>query len=116
MVITESFPTMLTSTIALSGSLAASVDLEGKTLLGIIMPSAWTAASLTFSVSADNTTFVDLYDSSVEVSVAAGINRFIRLNPNDWVGIRYIKVRSGTTAVPVTQAAARAILLVTKAV
>lgn len=105
------------STIANATSLAPAIDLAGTTLAGIIIPSAWTAANLTFSVSTDNVTFNDLYDSvGTEVNVTAAASRFIRLSPSDWLGVRYLKVRSGTAAVPVSQAAARAISLVTKAV
>lgn len=105
------------STIANAGSLAPAIDLGGTTLAGIIIPSAWTAANLTFSVSTDNVTFNDLYDSTgTEVSVTVAASRFIRLSPADWVGVRFLKVRSGTAAVPVAQGATRAISLVTKVV
>lgn len=72
------------------------------------MPAAWTAAELTFQVSADGITYGDLYEAdATEVSVMAAASRYIRLEPSAWAVIRYLKVRSGTSAAPVNQAAQR---------
>lgn len=116
----EEFPSRVrttTATIAASGSLSAAVDLAGCTLCRISMPSAWTTANLTFSVSYDGTTYNDLYDQyGTEVTVTAAASRTIYLPPSEWAGIRFVKVRSGTSATPVTQEAERALILVTRPV
>ena len=115
--LTGSNPSESTATIANGASLSGAVDLAGKTLLGIIMPATWTAANLTFQVSTDGITYYDLYDNiGTEKTILSASNRFIFTVPADWVGVRYVKVRSGTAGTPVNQAAARDIKLVTKAV
>jgi hypothetical protein len=78
------------------------------------MPAAWTAATLTFQVSYDGTTFVDLYDDTgTEIQWQAAASRFIVPSaPSQFFGIQALKVRSGTTGTPVNQGADRAIQVV----
>ena len=96
------------------GSLSPAVDLIDTRLFGFQMPSAWTTAAMTFSVSADGVTYNDLYDDTgAEVNLTVSASKFIVLsNPQRFLGIRYIKVRSGTTGSAVNQAADRTIKLV----
>lgn len=97
-------------TIPNGGSLSPSIDLRGYTPYGIQMPAAWTAAGLSFEVSDDNVSFADLYDATAEYTLAAGVDRAIGFSGSSvFAGWKYIKVRSGTTAVPVNQGAARII-------
>ena len=52
-----------------------SLPLGNKTLVGIIMPSAWTAAALSFQMSGDDSTFVNVTDgtgSEISPEIAAG--------------------------------------------
>ena len=101
------------ATIASSGSLSGAVDLDLNRMLAIQMPSAWTAADLTFQGSLDGSTFYDLYDENdAEVTVQAAASRFIILEPARLLGIPHVKVRSGTAASPVAQGAERTIILV----
>lgn len=105
----------LIATIANGTSLSAALDLTllGGAPVGIQMTAAWTAANLTYQVSADNTLFQDYFDSAgTEISTTAAAARFIRLTPADFAGIRFLKIRSGTSGVPVNQAADRALQLV----
>ncbi len=105
-------------TIAHDGSLSgASADLGSAGIARIIMPATWDAAVLTFQVSQDNSTWNNLYDANgTEYTVQAAASRSIILPPADFVGIRYIKVRSGTAGSAVTQTSAgdRIISLVTR--
>lgn len=106
---------MITRTVTiLNGqSLSGDAQIDGAALVGIIMPSAWTAADLTFQASGDDAVFNDMYDvDGAEVTVVAGASRYIWLSPNDFVGFDSIKVRSGTTGTPVNQGADRSITLV----
>ena len=107
----------LVATIALSGNLSAAVRLpNGHGLVGLLMPAAWTAADITVQVSLDNATFYNLYTpdaGEVTILVSAAATA-IYLLPAEWILANYIKVRSGTAASPVAQAAARSITLVTK--
>lgn len=88
-------------------SLSPEVPLGAKTLVGVAMPAAWTAASITFQVSPDGgTTWLDLVDSSgSEVAITASANQFVQIDPAVWRGINMVKVRSGTSSAPVNQGA-----------
>src|SRR5690242_9259249 len=89
-------------------SLSAVVDLEQLNITGFLIPASWTTAKLTFQISPDGTTFGDLNDASgneIQLTVAAG--KFIGVNLSELSGARFIKVRSGTSGTPVTQAADR---------
>jgi len=81
--------------------------------VGIITPAAWTDAVLTFQVSADDDDYFDMYTSAgAEYTIPMGPDRYIALDPRDFWGAQYIKLRSGTTLVPVSQAADRDFTLV----
>lgn len=99
------------ASIANAASLSSAIDLGNAKLVGIQMPAAWTAASLTFQGSWDGVTYADIYDNATERTYTVAASRFLALNVGDWVGIRYIKVRSGTSGTPVNQGAARSITL-----
>lgn len=103
-----------TATIANGASLSNVVDMDTARLFAIQMPAAWTAAVLTFSVSFDGVTYADMYDvAGVEVSFTTSAARYLVLtNPVQWQGVRFVKVRSGTSAAAVNQAAERVLNLV----
>ena len=117
--VTSGSPFTTTVTIANGASLSGGALVDGR-LAGIITdPTGWTAAAITFQASADGVTYFDLYSggegTAAEATIASGniaVNRFISLTFANWVGIKYIKVRSGTSATPVNQGAARVITLV----
>ena len=108
-----------TVTIANGASLSGVIDLEGFVLMGIQMPSAWTAANLTFEASSARAgTFDDVYDDTgTEVNVTAAASRYIGVTGTKGdvlANVRFLKVRSGTTGTPVNQGAARTITLCLK--
>jgi hypothetical protein len=93
--------------------------LEGYTLVGMIMPSAWTAANITFeSCATYDGTYLDVYDQDgTEVTVTVGsASDYIILEPAKFAGLGWTKLRSGTTGTPVQQAAARTVTLVLRPV
>lgn len=100
--------------IANGQSLSAAIDLGTRRLVGIVIPAAWTAANLTFQAGPAADAIVDLYDGggTEKAVTVGGAARFIALNPADWLGVRHLKLRSGTTGVPVNQAAARTVKLI----
>lgn len=108
--------TTKTVTIANGQSLSDAADLGTGRLVGIIMPAEWTTAALTFQANADaGATVYDVYDDATErtiTSAGATASRFLALPLSDWLGMRGLKVRSGTGASPVNQGAARTIILV----
>lgn len=93
-------------------ALSAPVGLGAKTLVGISMPAGWDAAGLSFQVSTDGSTWQDLHTASAELTVTAAASIYIALDPTIWRGINYVVVRSGTSAAPVNQTAARTVTLV----
>lgn len=94
-------------------SLSNSVNLGGRSLGAIIMPAAWDAASMTFQASLDGVTWFNLLDdSAAEVTLTVAANDFLRLTLSDWLALRYLKLRSGTSGSPVNQSADRIISLV----
>lgn len=104
-------------TIANGAALSGLADLGGVVLVGIVMPAAWTTAALTFSASAEpstgSQTFSDLYVSGgTELSYTVVAAHYIAVDPANWYGIRFVKLRSGTGGAPVNQAADRILTLI----
>lgn len=99
---------VLQAQIALNGSLTGVIDLGRARLARIVMPAAWDAANLTFDVSYDGAAFAPLYDASgTEYTVVAAAARSILVPLADFIGVRWLKIRSGPVAGPVVQTAAR---------
>ena len=96
--------------IASGASQSGAIDLteKGSIMIGIQMPAAWTAAKLTFLGSFDGTTYGDLYDESGEYQIYSAVaGAFISTSFLSFLGLRYLKLRSGVTATPVNQGAER---------
>lgn len=103
-------------TIASSASLSTAVDLGDQRLHRIVMPAGWTSAAITFQGSYDGTTYSDLYTDGGEYTLSssvAGASRAILVDQSLFYGIRYLKVRSGTSGAAVNQGSARTLVLVT---
>lgn len=111
--------------IGAGASESGEIDCSGLDILGLIIPSGWTAAAVTFlcAVREDQAgnadTFVPLYDDAgTEVTIAsaaAAAGRFVALRPDIAPLTRgpwRIKLRSGVAATPVNQVAARTIIVV----
>lgn len=104
-----------TVTIPAGGSQSEAFDLEGFELAGVIMPAAWDAAALTLLASVGpNGTFdrVD-DDAGTEWSLTVAASRVVGVGTPAKAGatrgLRWVKLRSGTAALPVNQVAARTI-------
>ena len=123
----ESIVVTSTATIASGASLSDAINLNsmapnslgqtpksGLRLFGIVMPSSWTTANLSFQASIDGgTTYVDIMDATgTEYVVTAGTSRFIPVDPTPFSAISLLKVRSGTTGTPVNQSGTRTLTLV----
>ncbi len=109
-------PRTTIATIAAGASLSEAVTLPpGHVLCGIQMPADWTAAAITLQGSADNATFQDVYVAAgAEHSITAAAATTIALDPTLYRSFPYLKVRSGASATPVTQAAERTITLISR--
>jgi hypothetical protein len=103
----------LTATIAAAQSLSDAIALDRNWLVALALPAAWTTAVLTFQGSNDTgspTTWLDLYNETGEIVLSsAAASRGLVLPPALLHGWRWIRLRSGTAAAPVTQAADRLI-------
>lgn len=106
-------PKTYIATIADGASLSDIVPLGIGALARIVMPDAWTAGNLTFQTSYDGTTFNNLYAADgTEYTVTAAASREIIVNLADFLGVRFVKIRSGTSGTAVNQGAARTIRVV----
>lgn len=102
-----------TVTILNGASLSGAIDLGMYRLSRVVMPAAWTAADLTVQASHDGVTYSNLYDSAnTEYLIKAAAAREIVVPNADFLGIRYLKLRSGTSGSAVNQGADRIITLV----
>ena len=100
--------------IAVGTSLSAAIDLGNGNLAAILMPAGWDAAGLTFQGSIDGlSAFSNIYDAGTELTLTVAAGRYQTLDPTKWLGIRYVKVRSGTSGAPVVQTADRVLSLLT---
>lgn len=100
-----------TITIAASASLSNAVYIGGNRLVAIEMPSAWTAAKLTFQASWDGTTFTEVLVGSAALELTVAAAQTIMLDVL-FTGALYVKARSGTAASPVNQGADRLVRLI----
>lgn len=92
--------------------LSDAINFGGGTISSIAMSTGWTDASLTFQGSLDGTNYYDVYTSTGgEVSYSTTASRALVFDPIFWAAFSSIKVRSGTAAIPVAQAAARTLTI-----
>jgi len=110
-------------TIASGASLSDELNTGGKRIIGILMPSAWTAASITFAalVARDDSASppTDTYgkvqdDAGNEVTVTSpAVSVYIALAAApELEALGRVKIRSGTAGTPVNQAADRTLQVV----
>lgn len=107
-------PTFVDVTIKAGQSLSDWATIEGK-LCGIYVPEGWTPASMTFVVSQEGKgNGMPLYEWAAEreyPSAVAVAGRALSLSLVDWLPWNAVRVRSGTSGVPITQPADRVIRL-----
>ncbi|HWL80112.1 MAG TPA: hypothetical protein VNR89_04105 [Roseomonas sp.] len=93
-------------------STSGAFAVENRVLLSILMPSAWDAAALTLQASADGAAWFNVFDQSgMEVSIQASAGRLILLDIRLPLGLPLVRFRSGTSAAPVVQSAARTLVV-----
>lgn len=86
------------------------IDLGGLGVRSIEMSTAWTNASLTFMgavKSTDTMSSVRVTTGGTELTYTTTGGYVLNVDPDNFSGLRYLQARSGTTATPVAQAAAR---------
>lgn len=103
-----------TATIAAGASLSGAVVLGGDLLVGVAL-TTWDSAGMTFQASVDGgVTFYNVYkDDGVELTFTTSTgNRYVAVDPSIFAGIEQLKVRSGTSSVPVNQTTAEVVTLI----
>ena len=107
----------ITATILSGASTTEEIDLEGHQLAAIQMPSAWTAAGISYLAATESGgTFQAVYNNGIEVTatVAASTCAVAADNALCLAPLRFIKIRSGTAGTPVNQTADRTLTLILK--
>lgn len=103
------------ATISSGQSLSAAVAVGAGVVTALIMPSAWTAADISFQGSIDGVSFYDLYDAyDGEVTAKVAANRYVSIEGINFAGLTFLKMRSGPGAAAVNQGADRAITVVAR--
>lgn len=110
-------PIVQTATIDATASLSGGVALASAFPVGLMVPSTWTPATITFQGSIDGgATYFNLRTSGgseVMVNVTTAGDLYT-LNPLDFASLTHLKARSGTSATPVNQTANVNLSLVTR--
>lgn len=97
-------------TILINTTTSTDIDLSSRGFVGFVIPSAFTGTAVTFTGSVDGTNFFALYNSdNTAYSITVGTSRFYCLNPADFLGMRYVRLVSGSS-----EAAARTISIATR--
>ena len=108
--------TTVQAVIAGGQSLSAEADIGPGVLVGIIIPTGWTAAALTFQASVDGVTWAEMVNATDTAMtfgpVTAG--QYVAVDPTLWRGVAALKLRSGTLGTPVVQGSQQTLTLVTK--
>ncbi len=96
-------------------SVSSETSLGAGTLVGIEMPQDWDAANLSFQASSNGQDYTDYFDKAgSEYEIEADAARTIKLNPQETICIKFIKVRSGLSTAPVNQSSERAVVLLVR--
>lgn len=88
----------ITTTIAASATVSATIDMRGMRLAGLIIPASMTSTALTFNVSNDGSTFVPLKDTTnaaISITIDSSAAAY-PLVPMDFIGWRYLQVVAGS--------------------
>jgi hypothetical protein len=103
-------------TIANGASLSNAMQLNGLMGEAIIMPGTWTAAGLSFAASeTEDGTYLPLDDAlGVEITLTVAASQRIVLPIGLLRSHNWIKLQSGTSAVPANQGGARMLTLLAR--
>lgn len=111
------------ATIPNGAAVSNTIYLGDSELIGIVMPSAWTAAALSFLVSVDNVNFFNMMDGTGNNQVRIvtptattyiAIGEEANIKFEHFRGAMYLQLQSGVSGATVNQGAARALTLVLK--
>lgn len=107
--------------IASGQALSGQVDIGERSLVGLVLPTNWSAATggISFQASPDGgATWYEVLavtGSAYSIGFTAAGSAYIAIDPTALRGIVSIKVRSGTSAAPVNQTNTVTLQLITRA-
>lgn len=104
---------VVTVTTAATG-LSDIIDIGSFCPRSIQMSTAWTTADITFMGAVSSTDYmgsVRKTTAGTEVTHVTSAVYTLTLDPEQFAGLRYLQIRSGTTTTPVAQAAERVLYL-----
>lgn len=88
------------------------VDLSGRHVVGLVMPTVWTAADIAFDISLDSgSTWLPIHDKDgAEIKLTVAASRYVAIPPALLPGLGRIRLRSSQN-----QGAERSLTLVVRA-
>ncbi len=96
-----------------TAGLSDALDCKNMVPAAVVIPAAFTGGSITFQGSHDNENFYDLWSGGSEVTITGVVaGQMIALNLDDFDAVRALKIRSGVSATPIYEAAARTLAVV----
>lgn len=112
--------TVIDVTIANGVALSAEVNVGGKRIVGIVMPAVWTAANLSIQALLDEPAalpkapvYGEVFDQAgAAIAITAVVASYNVINAQVLPALGRIRIRSGTSAVPVNQGGIRTLRLV----
>lgn len=84
--------------IPINSTTSGAITTSGMSLVGCLMPSAFTGATISFTASATLTgTYEELDNSSGKVTYTVTQGKYISINPTDFYGVQFFKIVSAST-------------------
>jgi hypothetical protein len=76
---------------------SAEIITNGMSLCGLLLPAALTGTAITFEASdVSGGTYLPVYNSTGQVSYTVAANRYVAIDPKDFQGIQFLKIKSGS--------------------
>ena len=110
--------TVTAVTISSGSSISVGFETDGQPIMGLQLPTAWTAAGITMQASYNGTTYGEVTNSSgTYASVVVSTSTYAAILPTEVAacyGAPYVRLRSGTLSAAVLQGGDRVIQVVTR--
>jgi|SRR5271166_4565002 len=91
------FNPALLSVIASGQQISAAFATGGMELVGVFIPAAFTGTTITFLASTTlGGTYVPISNAAGLVSYTVGASEYIAINPQDFYGVAFLQIKSGS--------------------
>lgn len=89
---------------------SAEAKLDGSTLCGMFIPAGFVGTSITFTAcDTSGGTFLPVHKDGAALTITVAASMYVALNPNDYAGLKFIKLVSSASETAVVKLAVRAI-------